>query len=599
MEGLKPDDPRTMGDYQLLARLGAGGMGQVYLGRSPGGRMVAVKLVHTGLAKDAMFRRRFRREVEAARRVGGQWTAPVLDAETESETPWVATGYVPGPTLADTVERHGPLPERSVLALASGLVRALQAVHGCGLIHRDIKPSNVLVTIDGPRLIDFGIVRSVDASVATRTGALIGSPAFMSPEQARGNELGPASDVFSLGSVLAYAATGRQPFGAGLSGVHAVLLQVAQGDPQLGGLSGPVRALVEACLAKVPEQRPPLGAILERLPPPSNAWLPGEVVTELGRHAAALLDLESPELHMAPAPPSPAGPPADATMDGMRDNALTKPSHHRPASRRWLYPAVAVAAGVALFAAGTAVARVGGSGDDSSGQGAGTGKGEGVVPPAMLGTWEGDYDTTTQAGNPVTRYRRITLTQGKLGADVATIRVSTDKGERGLLDRAVCEYVARLAAGSPVVELRPRLTRSTPPGRCEHDPPQTMKMNGTDIRWAARRQSSRLTRARNNAIPVQFHGRWAGTDPRGVRRVFTIRGGTVGSEAIQIKLTTPGGAPLCEMKAVLVSADSPIIYLPIRFTKPNRVCALGEITGFQLEGQGLVWGDGQVRLRRI
>jgi serine/threonine protein kinase len=211
---LTPGDPRRIGGYRLLGRLGSGGMGRVYLGRSRGGRMVAVKLVHAELAHDPKFLRRFRREVEAARRVGGEWTAPVLDADTESATPWVATGYVPGPTLSETVERHGPLPESTVLALASGLARALQAIHACDLVHRDLKPSNVLVTIDGPRVIDFGIVRSAD-SVTTRAGALIGSPPFMSPEQARGAELTPASDVFSLGSVLAYAATGHRPFGSG------------------------------------------------------------------------------------------------------------------------------------------------------------------------------------------------------------------------------------------------------------------------------------------------------------------------------------------------------------------------------------------------
>src|SRR5690606_26295315 len=221
VEALRPEDPRGAGAYRLIARLGAGGMGRVFLGRSARGRMVAVKLVHPELARDPDFRRRFRHEVEAARRVGGEWTAAVLDADTDSETPWVATAYVPGPSLQEVVDLHGPLPEASVLALAGALARALQAVHGNDLIHRDLKPSNVLVTIDGPRLIDFGIARSVDTGVATRTGTLIGSPGYMSPEQVRGAPLTPASDVFSLGAVLAYAATGRPPFGGGEGGVHA------------------------------------------------------------------------------------------------------------------------------------------------------------------------------------------------------------------------------------------------------------------------------------------------------------------------------------------------------------------------------------------
>ncbi|MFC5746806.1 serine/threonine-protein kinase [Actinomadura rugatobispora] len=282
MEALRPEDPRRTGDYRLLGRLGAGGMGRVFLGRSRTGRMVAVKLVHAELARDPRFRRRFRQEIDAARRVGGAWTAPVLDADPESDTPWVATGYVPGPTLSETVERHGPLPEATVLALASGLARALQAVHGRHLIHRDLKPSNVLVTIDGPRVIDFGIVRSVDAGVATRTGALIGSPGFMSPEQVRGTPLTPAGDIFCLGSVLAYTATGRQPFSVGDSGLHALLFRVAQEPPDLGDLSGPVRDLVESCLAKDPTRRPSLAEILDSLPPVPPSWLPPDVISELG-----------------------------------------------------------------------------------------------------------------------------------------------------------------------------------------------------------------------------------------------------------------------------------------------------------------------------
>ncbi|MEW2354911.1 serine/threonine-protein kinase [Spirillospora sp. NPDC029432] len=588
MEALERDDPRTMGEYQLIGRLGAGGMGQVYLGRSRGGRMVAVKLVHAALAKDPLFRRRFRREVEAARRVGGEWTAPVLDADTESENPWVATGYVPGPTLAETVARHGPLPEATVLALASGLARALQAVHAAGLIHRDLKPSNVLVTIDGPKVIDFGIARSADASVATRTGALLGSPAYMSPEQARGAELSPASDIFSLGSVLAYAATGHQPFGVGFSNLHAVLLQVAQGQPQLRDLSGPVRGLVESCLTKAPDERPTLEAILNWLPLSSKAWLPGDVVTELGRHAAALLDLETPGFQAVPAPSAsmpPGRPDAPGSMGG-REGTGTRPTRRpRPASRGRLLP-VAAAAAVAVIGAGSAYALTQNERrEPPAGTVTKSPAVNGVVPAAMLGTWEGDYEKTDTSGNKVLHHRRISLTQGSLGADVAQIRVTDTSGQ-------LCEYVGRLAAGTPTVDLRPRLSRSIPPGKCNDDPPLTLKPKGADLRWTARGMADDLTRARNNAIPAHWHGRWAGPATGEGHREFVIGAGAVGTEAIRSRVIGSNGAVICETAGVLVSAEDPIVYLSTRIITPSPMCGLGSLAGFKAQGTSLVWHAG-------
>lgn len=202
MDGLIPGDPERIGRYRLLGRLGEGGMGRVYLARSDRGRTVAVKTVREELARMPDFRRRFSQEVKAAQRVGGEWTAPVLDADTEASTPWVATGYVAGPSLAEVVDRqYGPLPPSTLRVLAAGLVRALQAIHAAGLVHRDLKPSNVLVTIDGPRVIDFGIARALDVSTQsaeglTAAGAVVGSPGFMSPEQVRGEKVSYASDVF-------------------------------------------------------------------------------------------------------------------------------------------------------------------------------------------------------------------------------------------------------------------------------------------------------------------------------------------------------------------------------------------------------------------
>lgn len=302
MERLSTGDPRRIGDYRLLKKLGEGGMGRVYLARSPRGRTAAVKVVQPRLAQQPDFRKRFALEIAAARRVGGEWTAPVLDADTEAETPWVATGYVAGPSLAEVVdEQYGPLPEHSVSALASGLVAALQAVHGAGLIHRDLKPSNVLVTIDGPRVIDFGIARALDSAVAstdglTHTGAMLGSPGFMSPEQVRGEKVTAAGDVFCLGAVLAYAATGRLPFGSNDSGVHAVLYRIVEEDPDLSSLSGELLGLVSACLRKEPAERPTLTELAAATHGElDHDWLPPAVLARLGRHAVQLLDAEDPE----------------------------------------------------------------------------------------------------------------------------------------------------------------------------------------------------------------------------------------------------------------------------------------------------------------
>ncbi|WP_406735200.1 protein kinase [Streptomyces sp. NBC_01108] len=312
MEKLGPAAPQRIGAYRLLGRLGAGGMGQVYLARSDRGRTVAIKLVRGDLAVQPEFRDRFRQEVRAARQVGSAWTAPVLDADTEAAVPWVATGYVAGPSLQATVSgragapaeaasgTYGPLPERSVHILGAGLAHALQAIHAAGLIHRDLKPSNILLTIDGPRVIDFGIARALDTVAGgglTRTGALVGSPGFMAPEQVRGERVTPACDVFCLGSVLAYASTGRLPFGSSDSGVHAQMFRIAQEDPDLTGVPVDLVELIRDCLSKDPASRPTTDAILERLADDDTAepWLPGALIAQLGRHAVKLLDSEDPE----------------------------------------------------------------------------------------------------------------------------------------------------------------------------------------------------------------------------------------------------------------------------------------------------------------
>ena len=260
MHELQPGDPQLIGPYRLRGRLGAGGMGQVFLGVSAGGRPVAVKVVRAQLATDPEFRARFRREIAVARKVSGVYTSPVIDADVDGPMPWLATAYVEGPSLADAVMADGPLPAGSVLALAKGLAEGLNAIHAAGVVHRDLKPANVLLAADGPRVIDFGISRTTEASALTHTGLVVGSPGFMSPEQAEGRHVGPPSDIFSLGAVLAFAATGHGPFGTGST--PALVYRVVYSPPNLDHLPAEVRPLIERCLDKDPAQRPTAAQLL-------------------------------------------------------------------------------------------------------------------------------------------------------------------------------------------------------------------------------------------------------------------------------------------------------------------------------------------------
>jgi eukaryotic-like serine/threonine-protein kinase len=306
---LQPRDPRQVGRYWLLGRLGGGGMGEVFLGRSPGGRLVAVKVVRSELAGQDDFRRRFAREVAAARTVSGLFTAPVVDADPDAPVPWLATAYVPGLSLADTITRHGPLPARSVLALAAGLAEGLGAIHAAGIVHRDLKPSNVLLAEDGPRIIDFGISQAAEASRLTGSGPVLGSPGFMSPEQARGQRVGPPSDVFSLGALLTYAATGQGPFGTAPSAT--VLYRVVFASPDTTGLPTELRPLVERCLAKDPHQRPSTEQLLTELntDPPAPGWLPEPITQAFPLH-----------------PPTEPGPVVPAAGGGLSVSPTTLPT---------------------------------------------------------------------------------------------------------------------------------------------------------------------------------------------------------------------------------------------------------------------------------
>ncbi|MEU6512364.1 protein kinase [Streptomyces sp. NPDC046942] len=288
LRALGVGDPDRVGPYRVVARLGAGGMGRVFLARSKGGRAVAVKVVRSELAEDREFRQRFAREVAAARRVNGVFTAGVVDADPEADPPWLATAYVPGISLDTAVARHGAWQAGQVAALAAGLAEALEAIHAAGLVHRDLKPSNVLLAADGPRVIDFGISTATEASAITRTGVVIGTPGFMSPEQLTGEPVGPASDVFALGAVLAFTASGSGPFGTGSA--QGLMYRIVHGEPDLDAVPEKVRGLVARCLAKSPEDRPSVDALLSELTDAAGAahttllftsasWLPPTVAS--------------------------------------------------------------------------------------------------------------------------------------------------------------------------------------------------------------------------------------------------------------------------------------------------------------------------------
>ncbi|MFE2550842.1 serine/threonine-protein kinase [Streptomyces sp. NPDC059355] len=250
---LREDDPQTVAGYRLAARLGAGGMGRVYLSHTPGGRPVAIKVVRPELAEDPTFLRRFRREVEAARRVRGAYTAELIDADVDGVPPWLATVYVPGPSLSEAVARRGPLPVPAVLWLVAGVAEALEVIHGAGIVHRDLKPSNVLLAADGPRVIDFGISLASGTTSPTATGSAIGTPQYMAPEQALAGETTAATDVFALGQTAAFAALGEPLYGDGPS--VSVLFRIVHSDPDLSRLPESLRPLIARCLAADPDDR--------------------------------------------------------------------------------------------------------------------------------------------------------------------------------------------------------------------------------------------------------------------------------------------------------------------------------------------------------
>ncbi|MGW0706338.1 bifunctional serine/threonine-protein kinase/ABC transporter substrate-binding protein [Streptomyces sp. NPDC002643] len=331
MRRLRSSDPARIADHRLLGRLGAGGMGLVYLARTPGGSLVALKVLAAEYAEDRGFRDRFRREVEVARRISSPWAVPLVDADADAESPWLATAYVPGPSLAEAVAAHGPLGERGLRVLGGRLAQALGEVHRAGLVHRDLKPGNVLLAADGPRLIDFGITRAPEDTALTATGLVVGTPGYLAPEQADGRDartIGPASDIFSLGCVLAYAATGRPPFGEGP--LDALLFRAVHDPADLDDAPAPLTDLLSRCLEKDPTRRPGTGEVVRELLPeesgddapavaPGGApepWLPEDVVRLIARRsseALALPDIEHTEIS---ADGSSVGAEPDGSADG-------------------------------------------------------------------------------------------------------------------------------------------------------------------------------------------------------------------------------------------------------------------------------------------
>ena len=342
---LAPDDPATLGRYRVLDRLGAGAIGRVLLGVDETGRRAALRIVHRELAADAGFRERFRREVRMASTAPPWFTAPVLDADPDAELPWLATAFVEGPSLQDYVSGQGPLGEQGTEALAVRMADGLVALHGAGLVHRDLTPSNVLLAQDGPRLIDFGLARAADGTALTRTGHLMGTPEYMSPEQASGApEVGPAGDMFSFAALVAFAATGRSPFAA--DSTAGTLYRVVHSEPDPGPLSGPLREAVVRCLAKDPAARPTAEQVRD--------MLAGAPVT-VG--SAAVDPAQAPTVMTTTAPPTVIGAPVVPHHPG--------PAHHpgptptaaaHPPRRRW--PTVLAIVLAAVAGAGIALAVV-------------------------------------------------------------------------------------------------------------------------------------------------------------------------------------------------------------------------------------------------
>ncbi|WP_442817422.1 serine/threonine-protein kinase [Streptomyces sp. NBC_01216] len=536
MEPLNAEDPVGIGPFRLLGRLGVGGMGRVFLARSADGRTVAVKVVHAELAAQDEFRRRFTREVAALERVGGAGTAPVLASDTAAVSPWVAIGYVPGPSLRAVVAAdHGPLPPSTVRGVAAGLGRALTHIHAAGLVHRDLKPSNVLLTVDGPRIIDFGIARAVDTVTdggLTRTGAVVGSPGFMSPEQVRGERLTPASDLFCLGSVLAYAATGRSPFGTADSGVHATMFRIAHDEPDLTGLAPELVGLVRACLAKNPADRPTATELAETVEL-AGPWLPADLLALLEAHAAEVLEAQARAVA------------SGATGGGSACDTTPVPSA-RP-SGRWRRTGLVATAVVLAVAAGLAYAfrpdPSAGTGelknrDRGGGLSAHPG---GIVPPAFLGSWEGVVRGSAEHPRETARFD---IAQGAVGAkNVGYVQVTEERLCMGHSRLVSADEDALILGESDV-------TTGVPARRCTPAAHQSLTLRSPDVLvWTsgAARATFRRVRSGADIVPAGFLGVWKsrqdplvyGDNADRYGDEVTVSQGPVGAPLVRVRHSFP------------------------------------------------------------
>ncbi|MEW1686915.1 serine/threonine-protein kinase [Streptomyces sp. NPDC091265] len=368
---LRAGDPVEIGGYPLEARLGSGGMGTVFLARTSSGRPVAIKLIHQQFAGDDEFRTRFRQEVAAARRVSGAFTAAVVDAAPEAEQPWMATTYIEGHTLAQRIAADGPLNGAELKRLAIGLAEALRDIHRVGVVHRDLKPSNVVLSQEGPRVIDFGISRAVDQQTLTMTGRVIGTPPFMSPEQLQAPRgVGPRSDVFSLGTLLVYAATGHGPFDA--DSPYITAYQVVHEEPLLGAVPVALRAVVEPCLDKEPEGRPSADELLVLLRDlPAELGGTDGAADAHGAGAGRVRDMIT-QQHLATR--APAGPDTDSAGVARR------------LRRRWR-PVLAAAVAVAAIGGGVAAMKAGGVGESGDGDKGNSVAAQGAALPTGFGPW--------------------------------------------------------------------------------------------------------------------------------------------------------------------------------------------------------------------
>ncbi|WP_062996643.1 serine/threonine-protein kinase [Nocardia mikamii] len=540
---LESGDPATIGPYRLLGVLGAGGMGRVYLGRNAGGRTVAVKVVRPDLSDDPEFRTRFRREVAAARRVTGAHAVPVLDADVEAQRPWLATGYVAGLSLREAVDSFGPLPESALVPLAAGLARALADVHAAGVVHRDLKPSNVLLTLDGPRLIDFGIARAVDDDSLTTTGKVIGSPGYMAPEHISGDApVGPAVDVFALGGVLVYAASGSGPFGSGDS--IPMLWRVMQEPARLDGLPAALRPLAGACLDKQPGNRP-TPADVERqcvaLGDARSGWLPGPILEAISRQAVMLLDLDS-----GPVPDDPSVRPRGTSElpstligSGGRTGAAGHPHAPVPSSE-----------------ASPPTLRRSRPGDAGRSSTPTPGHSPNAGVPGQTGPWPG------APSQPSAPWASHGYTQAGAHAENAPAHRNSSRRRMVVIG---CLAVVLVAAAVISAMLAFRSASSDRPVSA----PGTETSVETEDTSAPEATAAETTAAGSElaALPADYVGTWKGTATDGLATydiVVTLRAGAVGTELGTASNTGRSSGLTCRRAETLTSASDSTITLRAR-----------------------------------